>query len=369
MFKWWSITTMVWFVLIMASGAGASDIEVSASVSKQTAYIGDLIDYTITITYDQSITLTPPLVGANLGGFDVKDYRVGEEETLDDGRRRQSLWFSIRTFTTGEYVIPPLPIEYQLADSTRQVISSEPVKIEIKSILAEGSAADTLTPVDIRGQVSIDEGISAATIIIIVIAVLVAGGGFWYWWWRRKGRTTEFVDPRTPWEIALDDLNRLREKNLIAQGQLKLFYLELTEIFRRYLGRKGGFEAIDLTTEEIEIILGRYSLDEEFRREIVRFLQDADLIKFAKYVPPADQPEKDWQKACALVEKSREMPMTQLALEAAAVYSPGVARRPGDDVGDPMRYVPAELRDYFADHKSGIVSGRDAVSGRGEEPA
>ena len=75
-----------------------------------------------------------PPAGANLGGFEVKDYDFGAEETLEDGKRRQSLQFQLRTFTTGDYVIPPLPIEYTLPDATIKYISADPLKIFIKII-------------------------------------------------------------------------------------------------------------------------------------------------------------------------------------------------------------------------------------------
>ena len=52
------------------------EIEIKTSVDLAEAYIGDLITYTMTITYDSTIELVPPPLGANLGAFDVKDYQA-----------------------------------------------------------------------------------------------------------------------------------------------------------------------------------------------------------------------------------------------------------------------------------------------------
>ena len=74
------------------NGAGnsswSSPIEIEAGVDIAEAHIGDLITYTLTITYDTSIQLFPPPIGVNMGAFDVKNYAIGEPEEIDGGRRR-----------------------------------------------------------------------------------------------------------------------------------------------------------------------------------------------------------------------------------------------------------------------------------------
>lgn len=330
------------------TGHSAGLIDVTASVDKQTAYIGDLIEYTIVITYDSTLQLTPPPAGANLGGFEVKDYDFGVEETMDDGRHQQAIHFFLRTFTTGDYVIPSLPIEYMTPDSTLKYISADPIKIFIKSVLAEGVTADSLEPRPLKGQASLTG--RSWTIWIILGLVLIAAAFALYYFLRKKQTREEipYMDPRPSWEIAFADLAVLKNGNLLKQGEIKQFYLELSEIMKKYMGGKFEFDAIDMTTAEISDALSGVSDNEEFHHEAITFLEHADLVKFAKYVPPADRPDIDWDAAYELVSRSKDMiviPPVRVEPEPVAVMSsPGEI----DEEQSDLRFAPPELRQYLS---------------------
>lgn len=338
---------IVLLFILLVSVVHADGIEVTASVNKHTAYIGDKIDYTVTIIYDSTITLIPPGVGANLGQFDVQNYKVEDEKTLDDGRRQQKLWFRMMTFTTGDYVIPPLPIEYMTADSTKQVISSDPIKITIKSVLAEGTPKDSLIVNVLKKQASLESGWPLWLILTVSGAgLLIIALGIWWWVKKRLAKEEVYVDPRPSWEIAFADLVLLKEKQYIQDGELKLFYIELTEIIRRYLGRKFEFEAVELTTSEIDEYLDDIDFDRNFQKELISFLQHADLVKFAKFVPPAEQPDKDWQTAYSLIDKSKEMEVIKPEPVQEVKYIPGTSTESGD-IDDEWKYAPPGYRELM----------------------
>jgi hypothetical protein len=324
---------------------GAELIEVTASVDKQTAYIGDLIEYKIEITYDTMLQLTPPPAGANLGGFEVKDYDFGAEEQLDNGRARQVISFELRTFTTGDYVIPGLPVEYMTPDSTLKYISADPIKINIKSLLAEGIAADSLEPRPNKGQASLVA--SSRTLWLILGGVLVVAAVVVVFYFVRRRKTEEelpYVDPRPAWEIAYADLAVLKDKDLPAQDEVKQFYFELSEIIKRYLGRKFEFDAVDMTTAEIGNALADLSLDEELCPDNDAFMKHADLVKFAKYIPPSDRPDVDWETAYTLISRSKDMVATRaLEVKPEPVMAVSGPRDPDEDDSD-LRFAPPELR-------------------------
>jgi hypothetical protein len=346
------IATAILLLLHLVSFGVASDrIEVTASVDKQSAYIGDLIEYNISIKYDSTLNLTPPMVGANLGQFDVKDYKVPDKVVLEDGLHEQQLKFIMRTFTTGEYIIPQLPIEYMLPDSTMKIIATEPIKIEIKSLLGDADSVDTLKLRPLKKQVSLARSHTSLILTIAAAAVIVAGLAVYIIIRRRRTKADqEYVDPRPAWEIAFADLAMLKDKNLPGKGEIKKFYFELSDIFRRFIGKKFDFNAIDLTTEEINGYFEETTLPEAIRLEILEFLEHADLIKFAKYIPPEEQPMVDWEKAYGLVEKTREVfigPASEP--EPALVLQKNESTAENDD--PQLRYVPADLHDYVKEQK------------------
>ncbi len=334
--------------LMVVAAFAAEQINVTASVDKQTAYVGDLIDYTITITYDSTLQLTPPAAGANLGGFDVKDYEIGEEKKTDDGRRQQILAFKLRTFTTGDYVIPPLPIEYMMPDSSTRYISADPIKIKIMSVLAEGVNADTLAPKPLKAQASLATKRKTIWLIIIAAAVLGIGGVVFYLWRRRRTKEeTAYVDPRPSWEIAYADLAVLKDRNLPAKGELKEYYFELSDIMKRYIDKKFEVNAIDMTTVEIGDALVGVDLDKDIHRDFMAFFEHGDLVKFAKYVPPEDRPDADWTTACDLVTATKDIIVSPpMAIEPEPVAAVKRVSDTDEEYSE-LRYAPPELREMM----------------------
>jgi hypothetical protein len=78
----------------------------------------------------------------------------------------------------------------------------------------------------------------------------------------------------SPIERAWAELDRLVKKGLPGRGRFKDFYIELTMVVRRYIQRRYGIKAPHMTTEEF---LREARPSDELRR----FLESADLVKFA----------------------------------------------------------------------------------------
>ena len=95
-------------------------------------------------------------------------------------------------------------------------------------------------------------------------------------------------------EIALRELDILKRKGLLGRGDAREHFFELSEIFRRYLGKRYHFPAPDWTTEEIsEYFQKQDKIELTSRVEANRILSKSDLIKFAKAQasPGADEIE------------------------------------------------------------------------------
>jgi hypothetical protein len=73
---------------------------------------------------------------------------------------------------------------------------------------------------------------------------------------------------------------------LPGKGQFKEFYFAITGIIRTYIERQHGIRAPELTTPEF---LDAASQKPQFASEVVEklktFLESADLVKFAAWMP------------------------------------------------------------------------------------
>jgi len=86
----------------------------------------------------------------------------------------------------------------------------------------------------------------------------------------------------SPIERAWVELDRLLKKGLPGRGRYKDFYVELTMVVRRYVQRKYGIQAPNLTTEEFFAEIAKSSNQTiKQSNNLQQFLESADMVKFA----------------------------------------------------------------------------------------
>ena len=117
---------------------------------------------------------------------------------------------------------------------------------------------------------------------LTLVAALVLG----VWWVVKKIREMVRVHRMSPIERAYYELDRLLKKGLPGRGLYKDFYVELTMVVRRYVERKYGVKAPNMTTQEFLGELARRADDATVAQiggsvALKEFLESADLVKFA----------------------------------------------------------------------------------------
>jgi len=279
-------------------------VEVTTSVDRAEMYVGDLITYKVDITYDSTIQLVPVPLGANLGAFDVKDYKPDIETKLKDGRIKSETIFTLSTFTTGDYVIPPLPVMFIMPDSSRKILLSESVPIKVQSLLE--NASDTLNVRPLKAQYAFKRDMTKYYIWGGVLLFVLIGAGVLWWYWRKRHQgEVEVVDLREPWEIAFERLALLKEKHYIEEGECKAYYFELTELVRQYLGRMYHLDVLEMTTDEFVSRFEEIELPGDLYKSLGAFFKHADLVKFAKFVPEQRRLEDDYLFVHEVIEQVR----------------------------------------------------------------
>lgn len=147
---------------------------------------------------------------------------------------------------------------------------------------------------DIKGFVAVPHDRWWLWLVLIVVAVAVLA--FWFWKRRRSATSAEEVAPLSPYEIAMRALQQLREQN----PDVEEFYTHLSDIVRRYLEGQLGLHAPERTTEEFLYEMSRdHALSVEHKELLGAFLEESDLVKFARFRPG----DEDKQRAFAAAER------------------------------------------------------------------
>ena len=129
---------------------------------------------------------------------------------------------------------------------------------------------------------------------------------------KNKGEevVVEPIDPRKAHEIAYEELETLRQKQLWQSQQFKSYYTELTEILRRYISNRYDIDAMEQTSDDIVTEFRRNKELKEKKEEIKLLsdvLQVADLVKFAKWQPLPDECERSFHQVTQFIDKTKEV--------------------------------------------------------------
>jgi hypothetical protein len=276
-------------------------IRVTVEVSPSPARLSDEPTLTLTMDYEMGVEVEQPPFGEALGDFAILDFR----EPLPESRGNRQIVRQIYTLEpqrTGALQIDPIPIRFTDnrpdGDGQQHSLETESLAVEITSI-AEGEAPSLDDVRGLAGPLPIEKPkdvlwwwLGGAA---VPLAVLVAV------WLLIRQRATSEERQLSPQELAYLELERLMEADL-AEHDVKLFYVELTGIVRRYIERTTGVHAAEQTTEEfLWEIGGSPAFPADERKRLASFLESADLVKFAAHEPTAADIEATFERAKAFL--------------------------------------------------------------------
>ena len=100
-------------------------------------------------------------------------------------------------------------------------------------------------------------------------------------------------------------LERLYVQRLWQAEKHKLYYSTLTDILRTYIDGRFGVGAMEMTSDEIIEAMRNVDLPQKSAMDLTQILRDADLVKFAKAVPEAEENEAAYEAAWQFVEQTK----------------------------------------------------------------
>lgn len=146
-------------------------------------------------------------------------------------------------------------------------------------------------------------------ILWLAVAVIAVAAAV-YFILRYKKPPKEQVKPEIPqlppWEIAYQELEKLRRENLLDQGQFKEFFTRVSGIARHYMENRFDIHAPQMSTEEFLYSLGKSGHLNEAQNDALKdFLNSCDMVKFAKYAPTVNEALKNFDLAKRLIDDTR----------------------------------------------------------------
>jgi len=239
---------------------------------------------------------------------------IERKQDGDHATTSVKLWFLPLPPKPGrnQLLLPALPISISRASGERMTLCTSPHVVTLEEPTAnEPNPEPKGNP---SPRVQREEWTAAKQMTYAALAALVVGALAATLWhvWRRRPRALPPPPPkRPPWETAFEALHDLRHSGLLDEQRFAEFYDRASDVLRRYLGDVYGYDGLESTTREALAALRRISMPVDVWVSVQEFMQDADLVKFARRTPTEAECVGVLERAELLVTRTRPSEPTQ----------------------------------------------------------
>ncbi len=336
------------FLLTFSFGALQAQERIGLSVDRNDVLVGDLIQLKIEIQVPPNAVINyldlkfaetqiQTAAAPNPSGmvpvpetnqypdFDIRN--MGNWEVLPDTGKVMSAdllkWDTLSSGTTtllvnilellpwdaGIIRFAPMELEFREGGSTRK-ISSNIIELKVNAVeaLAITSTIDSLglAPIkEIKREPFKFQDLFPYLLGLLLLCFL----GLVIWSFLRKKQVV--VPPPTPtrwiplYELAIAQLQTLKEKQLWQKGEVKAYHSELTRSVRDYLENRYHIQALESPTSEILRQMQPLGFAEEHKMQLQNMLQMADMVKFAKASPDIEVHDRLLENAIDFIQKTK----------------------------------------------------------------
>jgi hypothetical protein len=288
--------------LALTSGLGAAaegpTPSVTASASRTEVTLGEVFDVLLRASGPPGTTWSFP---SEAGDARV-ELRTPAPDPKAPAQPAGSHSYAAAAYAIGDdLAVPPVKVGYRLPDGSEGSVLTQEIPLKIRSVLPKDPREQK--PADIRGPLAL--GVGAPFWAALAAAVLLLAGAV-TWLVRRLRRRRKLAaapaEPAAPPDVAaLRALERLAASGLVGRGELRAFYIELTEVVKRYLGARLRAAIPEMTTAETLAFLREQPLVKDQLGALREVATAADRVKFARASGLAEEAERHLAWARALV--------------------------------------------------------------------
>jgi hypothetical protein len=304
--------TILLYIGISVSGLNAQDVKVTAGFDSSRIYIGDQVNFSLTLEKPVSFMLSLPVFRDSLQkNIEILRGPLTDTSFLSDGKIRIRQRYLVTSFDSGRYKVPPVYAEMNTDNGIKRFYSDYSL-LEVMRVKI--TPPDTASKIfDIVGPYKAP--LTLGEVLPWVLLVLIAGAVVWLIIRIiKKLRNTKegvvpVINPDPAHIIAFRQLEQLKEDKLSEKGDLKGYYTRLTEIVRLYLENRFNVYSLELTTAETLAELKKTGFrDDDSFRKLKAVLTGADLVKFAKSIPDQTENEQQFGSTWEFVEATKAVP-------------------------------------------------------------
>lgn len=301
------------YILILLLGSlnlSAQEAKVSATIDTNYLLVGEQTQIHLKIQYQldgENVAIKFPDIKDTLSEF-VEIIFSSPIDTIypdknDLSKVEQVQHITITSFDSGYYQVPYF--KFQVNEDT--ITSTEDLFIDVQTMEVDTTKAIFDIKAPLEEPFSFKDWLKenwvwiVGTLVLIILIIIIIK-----YLKNRPEPIVEEVVPDIPdYVTALEKLNQLREKQLWQAGKVKQYHSEISETLRAYIESRYQINALENTTDEIMQNLRFQTIQPDILAKLNQALMLADLVKFAKEQPLANENELSLTNAYEFVNQTK----------------------------------------------------------------
>ena len=298
---------LLFIAILLVSTAASAQIDTTrvSRLSRDSILIGDQIELIMDLQTQEGVAILFAVPHELIGGVEIVKGLSVDTLSMKKGKLDIQAHMTLTSFDSGSYVLPPL---LALIQNSRGEVDS--LIFRGPQLYVNTIPIDTATYVikDIKGQIGYPltfKELLPWILLVLLVAALT------YFIIRlvkaRRNNTTLFGKPvqKDPAHIvALRDLEKIRRQKLWQNNKQKQFYTAVTDTLRYYISERFGIVTMERPSGEMLDDLKNQDVEARDFESISNLFARADLVKFAKYEPTAEENEETIPAAVQFVNST-----------------------------------------------------------------
>lgn len=211
--------------------------------------------------------------------------------------------YTITSFDSAFYYIPPFEV---LVDSVAYV--SNPLALNVVCFDVDTAEVNAIFPIKdvVQRPVTFVEALPLGGSVVLIIALCLLIPYLLGCYHDNKPilRRVTIAPKLPPHQVALQEMDRIKSEKSWQKDDVKQYYTELTDALRQYMEARFGFNAMEMTSDEIIEKLSEQP-DKEWIGELRELFQMSDLVKFAKFKPLINENDMNLINAIDFINKTK----------------------------------------------------------------
>lgn len=237
-------------------------------------------------------------------GVELVEQGERTEEPIDDNTTRYSQSYTVTSFDAALYYLPPFTVavdgkEYKTKSLALKVLGIEVDTVHVDKFCGPKGVQDNPF---LWSEWAVPFWLGVALMLLLILDFI----GYLR---LRNGKpimtAPKVVRRLLPHQKAMKEIEQLKAERMPSSEDQKLYYTRLTDAIRRYIDERFGFNAMEMTSQDIIDRLSGKG-DAVMLDELRDLFRTADLVKFAKYSTLINENDRNLMSAVEFIGATKQ---------------------------------------------------------------